>query len=167
MLESNTYLTLDFLSQQVGISKRSIQNYMYKLEVWLTDMGLNKIELLKKQGYGIKLLINSKDRKRLENLLDTEKLSLYDDGVLRRLEMLKALIFSNDEFTIQFFADQYYISRTVILKDLEWVSQWLMKFGLKLFKTQRRGIGIIGNEVARRNAIAGFFDIYKTKEKLQ
>ena len=80
--------------------------------------------------------------------------------------MLKDLIFSNDELTIQFFADQFYISRTVILKDLEWVSQWLSEFNLQLFKTQHRGIGIIGDEVSRRNAIAGFFDIYKTKEPL-
>ncbi len=166
LLQGDSYLTLDFLSHHVGISKRSIQNYMHKLEDWLSDMGFSDIELHKKQGHGIKLLISDGSRKKLEDILNAEKFSLFDEGVLRRLEMLKALIFSNDELTIQFFADQFYISRTVILKDLEWVSQWLSKFDLQLFKTQRRGIGISGNEVSRRNAIAGFFDIYKTKEQL-
>lgn len=166
LLESDKYMTLESLSQQVGISKRSIQNYMYKIEGWLSGMEIGKVEVLKKQGYGIKLLIGKEDKARLAACLNTEKLCLYDDVVLRRLEMLKALIFSNDELTIRFLADQFYISRTVILKDLEWVSQWLSKFNLQLFKTQRRGIGIVGGEVSRRNAIAGFFDIYKTKEEL-
>lgn len=166
LLDSNKYLTLDFLSQQVGISKRSIQNYMYRIELLLADMGMDKIKLLKKQGYGIKLFVDEDEGKKLLNHLNTEKSSIFDDVVSRRLEILKALIFSNDELTIQFFADQFYISRTVILKDLEWVSQWLSKFNLKLFKTQRRGIGIVGSEISRRNAIAGFFDIYKTKEKI-
>ncbi|QOX63768.1 PRD domain-containing protein [Anoxybacterium hadale] len=166
LLQSDGYLTLDFLSQHVGISKRSVQNYMHKLEDWLSDIGLMNIVFHKKQGQGLRLLISDDDRRKLEDLLNGEKFSLFDEGVVRRLEMLKALIFSNDELTIQFFADQFYISRTAILKDLEWVSQWLSNFDLQLFKTQRRGIGIIGNEVSRRNAIAGFFDIYKTREQL-
>ncbi len=165
-LQNDNFLTLVYLSQHVGISKRSIQNYLHKIENWFVDAGFSEIKLLKKQGYGIKLLITDVDRKKLDDLLNTEKFGLFDKGVSRRLEMLKDLIFSNDELTIQFFADQFYISRTVILKDLEWVSQWLSKYNLQLFKTQHRGIGIIGDEVSRRNAIAGFFDIYKTKEPL-
>lgn len=164
LLDSDKYVTLDFLSQQTGISKRSTQNYMDRIERWLAEKGLDEIRLLKKQGYGIKLFVEGKDRQRLEDILNTEKYSIFDDVVSRRLEILKALIFSNDELTIQFLADQFYISRSVILKDLEWVSQWLSGFNLKLFKTQRRGIGIVGSEISRRNAIAGFFDIYKSKE---
>ena len=166
LLENDKYMTLEYLAQQVGTSKRSIQNYMHKIETWLSELGMKKIELQKKQGYGIKLLINEEDEAILESHLNIEKFSLYDDGVFRRLEMLKALIFSNDELTIQYFADQFYISRTVILKDIEWVSQWLSKYNLQLFKTQGRGIGIMGSEVSRRNAIAGFFDVYKIREKL-
>lgn len=100
LLQGDSYLTLDFLSHHVGISKRSIQNYMHKLEDWLSDMGFSDIELHKKQGHGIKLLISDGSRKKLEDILNAEKFSLFDEGVLRRLEMLKALIFSNDELTI-------------------------------------------------------------------
>lgn len=166
LLESEGFMTLEALSQQVGISKRSVQNYMYKIQAWFSEIDIDEVELLKKQGYGIRLIIGTEDREKITSYLNTENFSLYDDVVLRRLEMIKVLIFSNDELTIRFFADQFYISRTVILKDLEWVSQWLSKFNLQLFKTQKRGIGIVGSEVSRRNAIAGFFDIYKTKEEL-
>lgn len=165
LIGNDKFITLEFLSQQVGISKRSVQNYMYKLESWLQEIGMSEVELLKKQGYGIKLLLNDEDREKLIRHLKVDRITIFEDVVSRRLEMLKALIFSNDELTIQFFADQFYISRTVILKDLEWISQWLSRYDLQLFKCQRRGIGIVGNEVSRRNAIASFFDIYKTNEK--
>lgn len=166
LFESDRFLTLELLSQQVGVSKRSVQNYMYRIETLFSELGMSDTRLLKKQGYGIRLVIGESDREKLKSHLSTEKFSLYDDGIFRRLEILKALIFSNDELTIQFFADQFYISRTMILKDLGWISQWLSRFNLQLFKTQRRGIGIVGNEISRRNAIAGFFDIYNTREKL-
>lgn len=164
LLESDRFVTLESISQQVGVSKRSIQNYMYRIENLFTELGLCNSKFLKKQGYGIRLVVEKPDREKLGQHLNTREISLYEDGVFRRLEVLKTLIFSNDELTIQFFADQFYISRTVILKDLGWISQWLSGFNLKLFKTQRRGIGIDGNEAARRNAIAGFFDIYNTRE---
>ena len=68
-LQNDSFLTLVYLSQHVGISKRSIQNYLHRIESWLVDAGLSDIKLLKKQGYGIKLLINDIDRKKLDDLL--------------------------------------------------------------------------------------------------
>lgn len=165
LLEIDKYTTLEALSQQICVSKRSIQNYIYKIENWLSEIGFNEIKILKKQGYGIKLLVNEEDKNKLVKKLRIDNINIYEDMARRRLETLKALLFSNDEFTIQFFADHFYVSRTAVLKDLEWISQWLAKYGLKLFKCQHRGIGIEGNELCRRNAIAGFFDIYKTNEK--
>lgn len=57
------------------------------------------------------------------------------------------------------------MSRFVILSDLDWVENWLAQYKLKLFKTQRRGIGIAGDEISRRAAIAGFFDLKELKNK--
>lgn len=45
----------------------------------------------------------------------------------------------------------------------DWVENWLSQYKLKLFKTQRRGIGIAGDEISRRAAIAGFFDLKELK----
>lgn len=165
LMESDKFITLDFLSQKIGISKRSVQNYIYKIPNWLSEFGMSKTEIIKKQGHGIKMEIGEGEEVRLIEHLRADKITSFDDEVRRRFEMLRELIFSNDELTIQFFADQFYISRTVILKDLEWISQWLARYNLQLFKCQNRGIGILGNEVCRRNSISGFFDIYKTSER--
>ena len=105
LIENDKFITLESLSQSVGISRRSIQNYMYKIQDWFSEIGINKTQLLKKQGYGIKLLIDIDDKALLIKHLRIDKIAIFDDVVRRRIEMLKALIFSNDELTIQFFAD--------------------------------------------------------------
>ncbi|MEM1486338.1 PRD domain-containing protein [Oscillospiraceae bacterium PP1C4] len=159
LLENEQYVTLEFLSQQVGISKRSVQNYLVKIEEWLLENNLKKTSLLKKQGYGIMFVTDAAEQPQLQKLLEDDKFNLYESSAERRIEIIKNLVFSNDELTIQFLADQFYVSRSVIICDLEWVGHWLTQYKLRLFKTQRRGIGIVGNEVSRRNAIAGFFDM--------
>lgn len=158
LLRSSQYVTLDTLSEHVGISKRSVQNYIEKIDDWFLENELKQTYIEKKRGYGIRLKTTSKDRKQIERLLNFKRLNIYSGDARRRLDILKALMFSEDEITIQLLSNQFYVSRATILSDLDWTSQWLAQYKLKLYKTQHRGIGIIGDEVAHRNAIAGFFD---------
>lgn len=159
LLKSNTFITLDDLSHVLGISRRSVQNYLNRAEVWLREHDLSKVRIVKKQGYGIRLLSSPEERRKLEMLINSRYFTTLDGSSERRIEILKSLVFSKEELTIQFLADQFYVSRFVILSDLDWVENWLSQYKLKLFKTQRRGIGIAGDEVSRRSAIAGFFDL--------
>jgi transcriptional antiterminator len=81
----------------------------------------------------------------------------------RLVEIIRHLIFSDTELTIQYLADQLYESRSTILSDLDWVNDWLGEYDLHLLKTQSRGISIVGTEINKRSAMIGFFDLYKTK----
>lgn len=162
--ESDDFVTLDSLSRMLEISKRSVQNYLNKADVWLKEHDLPDVQIIKKQGYGIMLDIKPSDRQKLTTLLNSRYFTLADGSVERRIELLRSLVFSREELTIQFLADEFYVSRFVILSDLDWAENWLSNYNLKLFKTQRRGIGIVGDEVSRRAAIAGFFDLRELKE---
>lgn len=161
LLRSSKYTTLESLSDHVGISKRTVQNYIEKIDDWLWENELGQTHVEKKRGYGIRLKTTAKDRKQIERLLNFKRLNIYSGDAKRRLDILKALMFTEDEITIQFLTTQFYVSRATILTDLEWASQWLSQYKLRLYKTQHRGIGIVGDEVAHRNAIAGFFDTYE------
>lgn len=158
LLESGGFVTLERLSAKCGVTRRSVQNYTPLLEGWLLENGFADVKLIKKPGRGIKFDINETDKIKIHNLISGYDLNFSDDNS-RRLKMLKALIFSEDELTIGFLADLFFISRTVVLHDLEWIGKWLDKFNLKLFKIQNKGIGILGDEVSKRNAMAAFFDI--------
>lgn len=164
LIKGEDFITLEYLASKIGISKRSVQNYLVKVDKMFEENNFSDIILEKKQGYGIRLDVTPLGRKKLSEFLKDEKFNAHDGSFERRIEILKSLLFYNEELTIQYLADQFYISRTNILYDLEWIEKWLLQYKLHLFKTQRRGIGIIGDEVSRRTAIAGIFDIRKMEE---
>lgn len=164
LLESDDFITLSSLSQSLDISKRSVQNYLNKADHWLQERDLPDIHIVKKQGHGIRLTMDPASRQALSTLLNNQYFTLMDGSVDRRIELLRSLIFSREELTIQFLADSFYVSRFIILSDLDWAENWLAQYHLKIFKTQGRGIGIAGDEVSRRAAIAGFFDLCERRE---
>ena len=164
LLEQEDFATRSSLSQTFGISKRSVQNYLNRADGWLAEHQLLNIRIVKKQGYGIRLELGEADRQTLATLLNNQYFTLADGSADRRIELLRSLIFSREELTIQFQADSFYASRFVILSDLDWAENWLAQYRLRLFKTQGRGIGVAGDEVARRSAIAGFFDLCERRE---
>lgn len=161
--ERDDFVTLDTLAHTLEVSKRSVQNYLNKADMWLREHDLSDVQIVKKQGYGIRLSMEPSDRQKLATLLSSRYFTMADGSVDRRIELLRSLVFSREELTIQFLADKFYVSRFVILSDLDWAENWLSNYHLKLFKTQRRGIGIVGDEVSRRAAIAGFFDLRELK----
>ena len=128
LLESEDYLTLSELSRIMEISKRSVQNYLNKAESWLREHQLSEIQMVKKQGYGTQLDCDAAGRQKLSALLSSQYFTLTDGSMKRRTELLRSLIFSRDELTIQFLADSFYVSRFVILADLDWAENWLAQY---------------------------------------
>lgn len=160
---NDKFVTLNNLSQRLGISKRSVQNYLNKAEGWLWEHGFSDVSVDRKQGYGIRLSMSDAERQKINSLLSSQYFTMEGGSVERRIELLRDLLFSVEELTIQFLADQFYVSRFVILTDLDWAENWLSQYNLRLFKTQGRGIWILGDEVSRRAAIAGYFDLREHK----
>jgi transcriptional antiterminator len=161
LINNSGYNTLDFISNEVNISKRSVQNYLDKINA-LFEAKLTETKLVKKQGLGIKLETNEKEMKLIDKMLQPGNVRTLDYAD-RLVEIIRHLIFSDTELTIQYLADQLYESRSTILSDLDWVNGWLGEYDLHLLKTQSRGISIVGTEINKRNAMIGFFDLYKTK----
>lgn len=159
LLEQEDYMTLQELSDSLKLSKRSIQNYLSRAEAWLLEHHLEHIRIVKKQGTGVRLMAEPKEGRQLRVLVSSRDFTMLDENADRRQEILRNLLFSRDALTIQFFADYFYASRSVILFDLKWVEEWLETYHLTLFKARHRGIGIKGDEADRRAAIASFFDL--------
>ena len=119
--DSDGFVTLDDLSQVLNISKRSVQNYLNKADSWLLEHDLPDVRIIKKQGYGIRLSVDFSERQKLASLIKSRYFTMLEGSVERRIEILRSLVFSKEELTIQFLADQFYVSRFVILSDLDWV----------------------------------------------
>jgi|GEM_PF-1614000 Transcriptional antiterminator len=168
LLETDGFLTISKIAKHFGLSKRTIQTDLEKLEKLISVLDLSdEIQVEKKSGCGIRIyaqngnteLIRQKIKKMCGSTSGQED-SQYEDyehkNYIRHIETLRMLINSTDELTIQFLADQFYISKSVVLKDLEWINIWLSKFNLKVYKRQHRGICIVGAEKDRRNALVEF-----------
>ncbi|HML36368.1 MAG TPA: transcription antiterminator [Bacillota bacterium] len=171
LLEADDFLTISKIAKHFGLSKRTIQTDLEKLEKLITALDVSdEVQVEKKSGCGIRAYAKSGNTELIEKKIKTMYGSVSDQNddeyedyeyknYIRHIETLRMLINSNDELTIQFLADQFYVSKSVVLKDLEWINIWLSKFNLKVYKRQHRGICIIGSEKDRRNALVEFFTL--------
>jgi len=160
-MRNTHYVTLDYLAQNVGLSKRSVQNYLSVIDSWIEQNGLLHTKVIRKPGNGIVLGTDVADRVKIEKLLEGESLSIYDDDNKRRFDIIKKLIIIKEQTTVRSLSEQFYVSRSTILSDLQWVKQWLLEYKLEVLLTQRGGISVRGDEVLYRKAIAGYIDSYR------
>lgn len=161
LLKIRRYVTLQELADKLGVSKRTIQHDVERVELWLKECGLeNSATLLRKQGLGICLELKGNAENELEALLSSQSTRGQSfDNYERRLEVAKFLLSSHDDLTLQFLADQFYVSKGVINKDLTWVSSWLKQYGLGITRRQNCGVKICGSEQKRRTAMAGLITL--------
>jgi transcriptional antiterminator len=164
LLNCSDYLTIEKIASRLGVSKRTIQNDIDKLMQRIHEMGLqNRIEVEKKSGSGIKMrsIGNCID---LLGLNDSPAFRSDSDqwGQDRRMEILNMLLNSDSELTMQFLADQFYTSKSVIAKDLSWIEGWLSNYNLGIDRARHKGILVSGNERDRRNAIVQLLIISKS-----
>lgn len=160
LLDAPVFLTLDFIAESVGLSKRSVQNYLTDIDDWIIKNALPNTRVIRTRGKGVMIDADAVDRRKIERLLSKRSMSVNTDDNKRRFDIIKRLIILEEDITIKSLAEQFYASRSVIISDLEWVKEWLAAYKLELFITQRKGIVARGGEVSYRNAIAGYFDSY-------
>lgn len=161
LVDTPGYVTMQMLAERLNVSKRTIQKDISQLEQWVDAHNFDgQLSIVKKPGFGIDLqLTNMTQQDLLDKLSRDFQDGRYGGNYERRLEIAKYLLLSHDDLTIQFLADQFYTSKSVVIKDLAWVGKWVMQYGLSVTKCQNRGIRIDGSEQKRRGAIAALIDL--------
>lgn len=74
---------------------------------------------------------------------------------------------SKGSVTTKELAEELYVSRVTIHKDLQSVEKWLNKFNLKLLKKPNYGIEVVGDEENWRNAVASLIVLTKEQKELK
>ncbi len=163
LLEESDFITLQALATKMGVSKRTVQYDIERLENWLEQNGFaGRVTVCKKTGNGLRISLHGISSEELSQRMEDQYCGNgLNDNYQRRLEVAKLLLFSHDDLTIQFLADHFYISKSVIQKDITWVDKWLLQYGLCVTKRQNRGITIIGSEQKRRAAMAGLIELLR------
>jgi transcriptional antiterminator len=167
LLGNSDYISVKDIAQKLNVSARTIRSDIEKLDDHINEcFNTDELYIERKSGSGIRLKSKSSDFNFNEldiNSLATNKIQM--DNSTRRLEIMNMMINSNEELTTQFLADQYYVSKSTILKDLEWINTWLKQYNLEVEKKQNKGVYILGSEKDIRNAIVAVLKLGNIKPK--
>ncbi len=142
-------LNIKDLSERLDCSEKTVRNDLDRLEEFLLDY--SSASLIRKPGFGIGIEIAEVDRSNLLQDLLTNEPKTNEE---RLCEIAYQLLTSNKAITLQYLADRYYVPRAAIKKDIEAITDWLLRFELELLTKQRLGNVIQGSELKKRNALA-------------
>ncbi|MFX0560289.1 transcription antiterminator [Tepidibacillus infernus] len=153
LLNNDQYVTIQELADLHQCSEKTIRNDFKIIDQWLQQKS-NGI-LIRKPNIGVYLQVDPFEKKKLLNEISKEKILTEDE---RKKEILKWLLRQEKEITIEDLVKQFYVSKSVIRKDLENIEKWLNRFGLQLIRKTKVGIKVEGEEKLRRFALSKIYD---------
>lgn len=150
LIYSDKFQTASSLAKAFTVSNKTIYNDLKTI----TDILLKyDLKLLLKPKSGIKIIGNKENKNNLLNNFRFEISSFNIDRTKRQFEILSLLLLSNNHIYLDDLCQKYYISRSMIEKDLNDCEKWLIKHKLTLIKNEY-GIKISGQETDIRNALS-------------
>ncbi len=163
LLKSDKPISIKYLSEQTGISKRTIQR---ELEVISNYLSTCEIALKSKTGVGIWLDADEGLCDKLLELLSTQQIE-YDAGNRsdRRRRLLLELLKNKEIQKLYYYSSLFEVSEATIGKDLEELEPWLLNQELILTKKPGSGILLEGKEENYRRAFSVYIDEYLLKDQ--
>ena len=148
LLDVHDYMTADELARIVNVSVSSIKHNIKDVR---EELKKYDIELLSIPRKGFCLDIDNSQR--ALTLQEIDNANSPDSFSFRKNYILDTLFQYNSVYTIQLFADELYVSRSIIRKDLQYITNILERHDLTLMKKRNYGIVIEGNEFNIRQAM--------------
>ncbi|MBS4206671.1 BglG family transcription antiterminator [Bacillus sp. FJAT-50079] len=152
LISEQDYKTTEFYSGQIGVSIRTVHNDLKNIEVFLDEQ---EISLQKKPGSGIKIKASYEEKLVLLQLLNLNHIDFDPLSVeTRRLSIFSKLLYAKQTTSLQKLSEEYMVSTTSIVKDLDKIEEWIRHYNIKLVRN-RDGTSISGDEENIRRAISG------------
>lgn len=145
-------VTAAAISEELGLSRRSVLRELPAAEQWLTSRGFH---LIRKPGSGL-MLDETPERRSdlLAQLGPSAGRSAADDRVQRQKLLQRELLAASEPVKAYYFTEKLGISEGTLSADLDQVGRWLERYKLHLVRRPGLGIFIEGSETAKRQAIS-------------
>lgn len=150
LIDEDDYMAVRFLSDKLNISRKTVYRDIEKIESIMPSISFDK-----KQGSGIKIIVNSDSlvRKPLKNI---EKYSVEE----RRIKIFLWLLQHSKKYTsICYLSDRFYVGRTSIISDLNYINTNLLGDKLTIEKS-KNGTRILGKEEDVRSKLRYVLENY-------
>ncbi|HEO8420480.1 TPA: BglG family transcription antiterminator [Yersinia enterocolitica] len=137
------------LSERLDCSEKTVRNDLNKMEQLLNKFPSAKLK--RQPGIGITLEISREDR---SSLLQRQFFHNHKALEERMIEISYLLLSSENPVTLQSLAERYYVPKSTIKKEMEYIEKWLVDYELELISKPRLGNQLQGTELQKRNALA-------------
>lgn len=154
------YSTIEYLSEEIGKSKRSVINYINELNKELK--GIAAIKNKRGKGYYLSIINHEKYKEILEQ--QPNEIAKQDSLQKRIAFIIQKLMNNNENNTLDELAYQMNISRSTLVNDLKKASVVLETYNLKIVGKQNKGMCISGDELSLRFFIIDNIYDYLYKE---
>lgn len=136
------YVTYQIISKKMDVSSRTVSRIIPTVATFLESNGF---QYSVKKGKGIKLYLDSNERKRLEEILVSQNVTYYSSEE-RAAIILTELIDSDDPAKIDYFSNVLGVSPMTIYSDLDTIENRMESFNLKINKQRGKGITVEGSK---------------------
>lgn len=140
------------LSQRLGVSDRTVRNYIARANEALDGAA----RIVHERGAGYTLEINDEARYRnwVLGASTPRAVDVPETPNDRVRYLLNDLLMRADWITLDELSRVLYVSRSALSRDLKCVERILSDFDMELEKRPHYGMRIVGNEVQRRICLA-------------
>uniref|UniRef100_UPI00403FAA70 BglG family transcription antiterminator n=1 Tax=Candidatus Enterococcus willemsii TaxID=1857215 RepID=UPI00403FAA70 len=143
------FLTVQFIANKLGVSKRTIHSELNQLEDYIQSLGKY---FEKKRGVGIVL----RELKEYEDPKATDEVTNLSDTIARRIDIMKILLFEGRNVSFNHLSEMYLVSKTSIIKDFEYIMRILQAGSTIELVSDIHGTRIAGSELAIQKACLQF-----------
>lgn len=162
ILNSASGITLQEISEEIGVSRRTVLREMSSIYTWFEKQGY---QVERQSSKGLYLKINESERLDLLRELNEERIIHHYSKKERTLYIITELLQSKEPLKLSYFSLVLEVSEASISSDLNSVDEWLTKFSLELSRKQGYGIEVLGRERDKRRALVNI--IYETLDSGQ
>lgn len=157
--QQDSFMTYKKIAKMLGISERSVNNYMKEVSDYCEKEGYH---LIRMRGKGIRLEAGM----RADELIRTfsgKKVS-YENRESRINYIVNTLINSKEPYTIDLFASELYVSKSTIRLDIDRANECCQKDHLSVSRVVGTGIKIEGSEFWKRKVLVHRYKKYPPEE---
>lgn len=154
------FVTSQSLAAWLSLSDRTIRTYINNLKEIVQENGG---KITSKQGYGYCISILNKLNfdiflsKQEITLSNEEKLPLFSDITDRENYILNKLLLEETMINLDDLAEELFISRSSLSKDIQAIKEKLKPYGLQLIAKHGVGLFVNGDERSKRHFILDTF----------
>lgn len=147
--QNERFVTVKKIAEMAEVSERSVNNYMSEVSDYCEKQGCT---LIRKRGKGI-CLRTGKEKKVMEKRFLKNQKESFENRETRIHYIVCTLIESKEPYTAQLFADELFVSRATIRRDLWEAERQCEKDHLTICQKVGKGIEICGGEFWKRKAL--------------